>query len=266
MISANLSRVVSVAASLVLFLFGASAHALTIDTSSLDTMHSEAHGPFGVLNWSGVELKVTQPLGATSANAQISSKSDVRIETGSWMTLDQPQKMALSRVVKAKDGTKFFEHADVLIEPANPVLQITSLSSAHLTEIARLDPKVDRAKTIPIYAYRVDAKHLVVLVDTDGESLERRDVDTPGACAGRCVFDQFSWNDHMVNLTLGADRPVAQARGDVVFDAAPKGETNAPRTYIVNASYTQSSRDPEPILAINLHTMETIFRGDMDGE
>ncbi len=272
MISLDLNRTVSIAASLALFFFGASAHALTVDASTLDTMHTESHGPFGVLNWSGVSLKINNPpTGSASAQLDVKPdvKPDVRLETGTWLSLQKPENAALSRIVKASDGSLRFEHAELSIDPTAPALQVTSLSSARLTEVARLDPKIERSKSIPIYAYRSDASHVVVVVGSDGSSIEKRGRDVEGSCAqgGRsCTFDTPQWNDHMVSLTLGLDSPVAQARGDVTYEAAPKGETNASRTYVVNASFTKSSRDPAPILAITMRTMETIFRGEMDGE
>jgi hypothetical protein len=263
-----MNRTASIAASLALFFFGASAHALTVDTSTLDTMHTESHGPFGILNWSGVALKINNPA-TGNASAQLDVKPNVRVETGTWLSLRQPENAALSRIVKASDGSLTLEHAELTIDSAVPTLQVTSLSSVRLTEVARLDPKIERSKSIPIYAYRSDASHIVVVVGTDGSSIGKRGADVEGSCAqgGRsCTFDTPQWNDHMVTLTLGLDSPVAQARGDVTYEEAPKGETNPSRTYIVNASFTKSSRDPAPILAITMRTMETIFRGEMDGE
>ncbi|MEO7110803.1 MAG: hypothetical protein ABI183_10225 [Polyangiaceae bacterium] len=267
MISRKFS-LIAIAASLALFFFGGSAHALTVDMSTLDTMHTESHGPFGTLNWSGVSIEITKQFsGGNSAQIQIAP--DARLDGGTYLSLQKPETNGISRIVKGKDGALSFEHADLLIDSIIPTLQITAFSSVKLVEVARLDPKVDRGKSVPIYAYRVDAAHVALLVGADGQSIGKRDAESEGSCAQngqKCVFDSPVWNDHMVSLTLGKDSQVAQARGDIVFDDAPNGATNDPLTYIVNASYTQSSRDPAPLLAISLHTMPTIFRGDSDGE
>jgi hypothetical protein len=259
---------ISIAASVILFFCASSARALTIDTTQLDQVHTESSGPFGVLNWSGVSLKLTTGYNGKTT-AMIDAQTDVRVDSGSYLSLEAPEKAALSRIVKGKNGEVRYEHVDLSIATENPALQVTSRSSVRLREVARLDTHADRAMTIPIYAYRADAKHVVVLIEADGSLLGKRDAADNGTCAqngGKCVIDAPDFQYHMVGILLGADRAIGQARGDVQFEQAPKGETNAPRTYIVNASFTQTARDPEPVVAITMHSIETVFQGDGDGE
>jgi hypothetical protein len=247
--------------------FAGSAHALTIDPSTLDTMR-DSKGPFGLLDWKGVSLKLTGGSNGTTT-AAIETKPDACLEPGTSVALEGPQKIALSRIVKGKDGDAIYEHVDLSITPENPALQVTSRSTVRLREVARVDAHAERAKTIPVYAYRSDAKHVVVLVESDGMAIGKRDAADPGTCAqngGKCVIDTPEFQYGKVGIVLGADRRLGQARGDVKFADAPKGETNPPRTYIINASYTQTARDPEPVIAITMHTIDTVFQGDGDDE
>jgi hypothetical protein len=258
-------KVISILVSLAFFSFGVSAYALTVDTSTLDTMQTVSHGPFGVVNWPGVTMQLSSN-GAGTTSLVLDVKSPVRVDGPSWMTLDEPQSTALSRIVKSADGTLTLEHVEVSVEPKLPTLQVTSRSTVHLTEIARLDPKLDRARPIPVYAYRRTDGHVVIVARASGQVIAKSNEGDQASCGGKCVYDAATWTNEMLDLDLAKDHPVAQARGDVEFDEAPKGEANAPYTYVINASYTRTSRDPAPVVAITLRTMETVFRGESDGE
>lgn len=258
-------QAISILMSVAFFLFGASAHALTVDTSSLDTMQTVSHGPFGTLNWPGVTMKITSN-GNKTTSLQLDVQSPVRVDGSNWLTLDQPQTSAMSRMIKSSGGQMMLEHVELSIDSNVPTLQVTSRSTVRLTEIARLDPKLDRAHAIPVYAYRRSDGHVVIVAGASGQVIGKRTPNDDASCDGKCVYDTATWTGEMLDLELAKDHPVAQARGDVEFDEAPKGESNPPHTYVINASYTQTSRDPAPVVAITMRTMETVFRGDGDGE
>ena len=245
----------------------ASAHATPIDLSALDTMRTESHGPFSTLKWPGVSLKVTPGYNGVTW-AEIKTPKLVRVDGSTSMALDKPQTSSLTRIFQNDQGATILEHVDLAIDAEHPVLQVTSRSSVRLVEVTRVKDPSERAKSIPVYAYRPDPKHVTLVVAATGQSIEKN--DTEASCTASathaCAFGTATWQDSMVDVLIGVDRTVAQARGDVNFDSAPKGEANPARTYIVNASYTQTARDPEPVVSISTRTMETVFRGDFEGE
>ena len=108
---------------------------------------------------------------------------------------------------------------------------------------------------------------MTLVVAATGQVIEKNETDDSckASATHACTFGSATWEDAMVDIPVGVDHVVAQARGDVAFDNAPKGESNPSRTFIVNASYTQSSRDPEPVLSVSTRTMDTVFR-EFDGE
>ena len=68
--------------------FSASAHATPIDLSALDTIRSEAHGPFATLKWPGVSLKVTPGYNGVPW-AEIKTPKLVRVDGSASMALDR---------------------------------------------------------------------------------------------------------------------------------------------------------------------------------
>lgn len=260
------SHAVSALLCTICLFFSASAHATPIDLSALDTMRTDSHGPFATLKWPGVSLKVTPGYNGVPWG-EIKTPKLVRVDGSTSMSLDKPQVSSLTRIFQNEQGALILEHVDLTIDAEHPALQVTSRSSARLVEVARVKDPAERAKSIPVYAYRPDAKHVTFVVAATGQAIEKNENEESCAASAThaCVFGNATWQDAMVDVLIGTDRTVAQARGDVSFDDAPKGESNPQRTYIVNASYTQTARDPAPVVSISTRTMETVFRGDFEG-
>ncbi|MGH7281354.1 MAG: hypothetical protein ACRELY_07530 [Polyangiaceae bacterium] len=246
--------------------FSASAHATPIDLSALDTMRTESHGPFSTLKWPGVSLKVTPGYNGVPY-AEIKTPSLARVDGSVSFALDKPQVSSLTRIFQNAEGATILEHVDVTIDSEHPALQVTSHASARLVEVLRVKDPSERSKSIPVYAYRPDAKHVMFVVAATGQSIEKNTEEESCTASPNhaCAFGSTNWQDAMVDVLIGVDRTVAQARGDVSFQSAPKGESNPSRTFIVNASYTQTARDPEPVVSISTRTMDTVFRGDFEG-
>lgn len=250
------------------FFAAASAHATPVDLSSLDTIRTiQQKGPFGTVKWPGVALKVDAGYNGTRY-VDITVPKLVRVDGPPSIALDKPQTTGLTRIFQNAEGGMVLEHVDVVIDGETPQLQITSRSTVRLVEVARVQDSNPRAKPIPVYAYRSDAKHVKLVVAASGQSIGKNDSDDSckASRAHACTFGVANWQDSLVDIELGAGAELEQARGDVVFESAPKGESNPARTYIVNASFTQAARDPAPLLSISTRTMETVFRGDLDGE
>ncbi|HEX7666245.1 MAG TPA: hypothetical protein VF407_17085, partial [Polyangiaceae bacterium] len=191
---------------------------------------------------------------------------EIRVDDSASFVLDKPATSSLTRIFTNAQGAPMLEHVEVVIDDVAPTLKVTSRSSVRLVEVALFQPKADRAKPVPIYAYKKDGKHVVFVVGASGQAIERN--TTEESCqtsrAKQCTFGQATWHDTLVDFTIGPEQPVAQARGDVSY--VPTTEKGAPAsealTYVVNASFTETARDPRPVVSVNARTMQTVFTGD----
>jgi len=273
-ISTSISLLVS---ALVLFATS-SARAMQIDTSGLDTMKIEDVAPpaLVVLHWPGVKLKLAKAYN-DQITREIVTPSDVRVDTQVEMFLSTPAGTgALTRIVKAADGTSKLEHVELAIDGDNPALQVTKRSSVRLVEVARIDSGLERAKAIPIYAYRSDDQHVVLVVASAGVTVSKMATGDSQICGTGpnddspaphgCLFGKIDWRDVMVDLELGPEQRIGQVHGDIVFADAPKGESNEPHSFVMNASLAKIGRDAVPILSLSTRVRETPPPSESDGE
>lgn len=261
--SKDVLHAVSTVIVLIGLFFSTSAHASQVDLDALDTIKTTSRGPLGILAWPGVSLRLSRPFDQPVAD--ILTAGAVRVDDARSFVLDRPQATSLTRIVTSARGAPMLEHVEIVIDDVAPSLRVTARSSVRLVEVA-LFQAAPFARPVPIYAFKRDAKHIGFVVAATGQAIERNvtEASCKSSRAKQCTFGQPTWHEALVDFVIGPEQSVAQARGEVVYEATSEKNAAAPEalTFVVNASFTQTARDLRPVVTVNARTMATVFTGD----